>query len=460
MAKENLDIIIRAKDYASSTLKNVAGGLSAMVLFKKSYDILSAGVSAYNESEQATNRLNAALALLGKQAETKSFENLAAQIQGITTIEDDALKGTIALGASMGKMSGDTLTKATYAAIGLSKALNMDVNTAMTLVSKAANGNITAFSKYGIVIDETKTKEEQFNEILNRGVGAFSMATAEVNTTAGAYQQAKNYLGDYMESIGEAIVTSDDFQWALQKVGFIVKNWKLYFDIGVNAIALAFEQAGSYINSWADTSFKYVEWFIDNWTKLIWDGVRYVGTIFSNLGENIKNLWVQMIRFMTGRGFDFEWTSLTEGFKKTISDLPQAASREISDTEKYLSGMLDGSLEALERAKQEARKPIDLTKLGKAKLSVNPASAAAEEAKKASVKEVTQTNNAAMESRFMRFRQGGTPDQAQQETASNTKTTARYTKEMAKLIATLISKEDKPLLANSGGTKISKVSLA
>ena len=52
-----------------------------------------------------------------------------------------------------------------------------------------------------IVLDESKTKAEKFNQVLEIGTGYFGLAEAGAKTTAGQYQQFKNSLGDVYETM-------------------------------------------------------------------------------------------------------------------------------------------------------------------------------------------------------------------------------------------------------------------
>lgn len=465
MAKENLDIIIRAKDYATKNIKNIIGGLSALAIAKKAFDVLKIGVEAYNESEVAANKLAAALDLVGKKSETNNLLAYAQSIQSVTTADDEAIVGVMTLGASIGKMSGDTLKQATVAAYGLSKSLNIDVETAMTMVAKAAQGNTATFSRYGMVLDENATDQEKFNYILQQGVNAFSMAEQETMTTAGAYQQAKNALGDYMEGVGQAVVQNELFQGALQWAAFTIKNWKIYADIGINSIALAVVSLKEDIVAVFTHLPEVIDWFGRNWRNIIVDSANYIKSVFLNMGENIKNLWSSVWDFIKGGKWDFDWTPLTEGFKRTTEELAVIADRPRTELENYLQNSVDQAYKSLEIAKAEAQKPLSktfsaavLSAGGGEKPAATPAAKAAVERAGIS-RTVSQSNNAAMESRFIQYRQGGTPEK---DTADNTKKTARLAVEQVKLLRFINERigQSKPLVANSGGVKVSKVQLA
>lgn len=175
----------------------VAGLLGGGVLIGRS-------IEEFRTAEQTINRFAGSVAAAGGNVR-KSVNDIrafASEIQRTTTIGDDAVVEMAALGQSIGGLSGDNLQQAIRAAIGFSKALGIDAVTAMQLVSKAATGNTTSFSKYGVKVDEAKTKQEQFNDILAKGNALFGIAESEALTASGALDQLKNSLSDTLEELG------------------------------------------------------------------------------------------------------------------------------------------------------------------------------------------------------------------------------------------------------------------
>ena len=136
MATQSVDILIKARDQASaafgqvgkaatgmgSILKTAAMAVGGYLSARAVLSFAQTSVQAFMEAEKASNGLQSALEILGKASELASMQAFAAEIQRVTTAEDDAVIATMKLGASIGGMSGDTLKQATIAAIGLSKA--------------------------------------------------------------------------------------------------------------------------------------------------------------------------------------------------------------------------------------------------------------------------------------------------------------------------------------------------
>lgn len=197
-----------------SSVKQIGGMLAGAFGAYKLIGFARDSIEAFFRQERAINQLGAALELAGVKGRkaTREMEEFAAEIQKQTTIGDEAAIEIMTLGASIGKLTGEQLKRATIAAIGLSKAFGMDLNAAMRLVARAAVGDTATLKRYGIVLDTTKDKQGQFNDLLEIGASKFRLATAETETAAGRVEQLANKWGDAKEKIGAAI-------------GWIIQEW-------------------------------------------------------------------------------------------------------------------------------------------------------------------------------------------------------------------------------------------
>lgn len=222
MAKRQIDVLINARDQASKKFgtigkataglskhfgglkASIAGVLGAAALLRFGKDVME----AYGRQEAAVKKLSDALKLVGgsSKAAMKDMQKWAASIQQQTTIGDEAVLEMAAMGAAMGKLTGEGLQKATEAAIGLSRRLSIDTTAAMRLVARAALGDTASLKRYGIVLDMASTTQQKFNELLKIGADAFVLAQGETNTFSGRVEQLKNTLGDVKEQIGQALL--------------------------------------------------------------------------------------------------------------------------------------------------------------------------------------------------------------------------------------------------------------
>jgi len=219
MAKRSVDIIVSAKDQASRQLAGIGrnvdtfgkklGNLKRLAIGAFGGVAITRGimdtVEAFGIQEQAERKLADALANLGTVSgrANEEMRAFAASIQRQTTIGDEAVLQMMALGASLGKLSGGALRDATRAAIGLSRALGTDTTAAMRLIARAAIGDTSQLARYGIKLSELMSPQEKFNELLRIGASNFNLARGEAQTMTGQIQQMKNSWGDAKEKAGE-----------------------------------------------------------------------------------------------------------------------------------------------------------------------------------------------------------------------------------------------------------------
>ena len=260
MAKRQLDVVIAAQNQTPRAFASVGQGLSGLSQQLTSMRNLALGglgiyalvnlvresITAFGKQEQAVRNLSDALNLLGAggQAAVDDMKKFAAGIQKQTIIDDEVVLGIMALGASMGKLSGQQLQDATVAAIGLSRAYKMDLEASMRLVAKAAMGNTSQLKRFGIVLAETLSPQEKFNALLRIGADNFSLATGEAQTDSGKLEQFKNTIGDLKETLGDQLmpVVVEFTDWikkdsealtnSLQIVGILAKGF-LYLGRGI-----------------------------------------------------------------------------------------------------------------------------------------------------------------------------------------------------------------------------------
>lgn len=177
---------------------------------KKMFDVfVVGGVAAALEAEEALNALNVALAQTGIYSEgtSRDLQEFASQIQATTRFEDDAVIKSMALLQSLGQLDSQGLKRGTRAAVDMASALNIDLNTAMQLLGKAAQGEIGTLSRYGIIVEKGSSSAETFSKVLGLIESRFGgSAQGKVKTYAGALDQAKNAFGDLVEKTGNFIV--------------------------------------------------------------------------------------------------------------------------------------------------------------------------------------------------------------------------------------------------------------
>ena len=191
------DLVLRGFD----TVRNAATGLFNTFVVE--------GVSAAQSQEDAINALNQSLIVSGKYTDqtSRSLQEFASQLQATSKYGDETILKASGLIQSLGRLDQEGLKKATASALDLSAALGIDLQTAAQLVGKAAAGQVSALTRYGISIQEGSSKAETFQKVLDGLSSRFGgAAQSQVQTYSGAVAQLKNSYGDALEEIGNAII--------------------------------------------------------------------------------------------------------------------------------------------------------------------------------------------------------------------------------------------------------------
>jgi len=191
--------------------------------------------------EDAINDLNAALARSGQFSKEASLgmQEFAVGLQKASIFGDDTILKTATLIQSLGRLSTDGLKTATQASADLAAGLRIDLRSAALLVGKAAVGEISSFSRYGIVIKSGADNAQTFANALkaiNQNFGG--AAASQINTFGGRLTQANIAFGDLLEEVGNLIIKSPA----------MVISFKLFSD-GINKLSkgiIEFRESGGF----------------------------------------------------------------------------------------------------------------------------------------------------------------------------------------------------------------------
>ena len=230
------EIVAAAKsvdDFAKSAKKSLSGATQAFATFagvvgaqiftkaigtafdasKKLFNLFIVdGIKAAQVQEDAINQLNTALKASGIFTDevSQSLQNYASELQATTKFGDEAILQTQGLIQSLGQLDEKGLKRATKATLDLSAALGIDLNAAALLVGKAAAGEVSSFSRYGLVIKKGADNADTFAKALDAINDKFGgAAAAQIETFSGAVAQVSNLFGDLQETIGEAITKNE-----------------------------------------------------------------------------------------------------------------------------------------------------------------------------------------------------------------------------------------------------------
>lgn len=166
---------------------------------------------AYMEQERAINKMSVAMKNQGdfSQKALDDLSDFASEIQNTTTVADEAALAIMANMKSYG-MLNDEVKTATQAAIDFASAKRdegMTIEQASEIIGKAYMGQTERLKRYGIIVDETKSRAEKFDQVMQQLRERFGgAAAAELDTYEGQLKNVNNQFGEVKESIGQLVL--------------------------------------------------------------------------------------------------------------------------------------------------------------------------------------------------------------------------------------------------------------
>ncbi len=203
-----INVIAETQKAVAGMAAFAAGIGAAVATAKKLVDIGKKMVAAFGQQEEAEAKLAAAIRATGKQQEINQdqLQRLASSLQKVTRFGDEATISATAMLQQLADLNQQGLEKVIPAMLDFASAMNVDLNTAATLLGKTLGSSTNALSRYGIELDTSGTKTEKLAELVERLDEKFGgMAATMADTTLGALEQFGNELGDLTETGGEAI---------------------------------------------------------------------------------------------------------------------------------------------------------------------------------------------------------------------------------------------------------------
>lgn len=213
----------------SNAVNSAIGAIKSA--FSSFNGVLSDSIKASSEQEDAVNSLNAALVSSGQytRSASKELQEYAGSLQLSSKYSDDAILSATSLISSLSKLDKDGLKKATLAALDLSAAFNIDLETAARVVGKAAEGQVEALKKYGIEVQATGNKARDSARALEAINSTFGgRAAAQVDTYSGSLAVLKNRYGEVLEQLGETITKNPAVIEGFKQIGEVLGTLENY----------------------------------------------------------------------------------------------------------------------------------------------------------------------------------------------------------------------------------------
>mgnify|MGYP000847545587 FL=1 len=252
---------------------------------------LREGIQGAIEQENAINRMNNSLALAGRLSMDAShdMQNFANEMQRTTILGDDAVLTYIALGSAFTK-SNDQTKQLTRAAIDLSSAMGVSVETAVRSLGGSLSGVTGMLGK--IIPDVRSLTEEQLKagaaiDLVSKRFGGAAALAA--NTYSGRIEQLKNVWGDMLEEFGNFFVKSDALRTAFK----FITDAVLRLTDRVKGFR---ENSGDIFKPLLIGAANVAEFF----TFVLGPIVEFVYNIFDTLGRHVGRVAAIMAEAFTG----------------------------------------------------------------------------------------------------------------------------------------------------------------
>ena len=383
-----------------ATARTADRALSAVATSAKAVGAAMTAFTAISVRNAATQQdaivsLEAALRASGDEALRYStkLQQLASELQSVTTYGDEALMPIMALGLHMG-IGADQIDEATKAAIGLSKAFPIDMAMAMRGVALATQGEFTLLNRYIPALRTAATESDKF-AALNRAVaGGLEKAAAETTTLQGSMKQLWDVMGDVTERVGMPLIKS---------LTAIAQNVRAFLTNNMDTVQSWMTTIGGWLRTAAEfwiNTYATIETAIMNWGDVVSGIVGEVGLAFQTLKLDVEyfltnalpkafvqflgalSKMVSAVRDMSGVILDIMIYSLNpknwlsgankdfsdqileatqsamRKYKEAMSEMPKIAGRETSDAEKAVRAGLDKAWAGLSGKKNQRKKQI------------------------------------------------------------------------------------------------------
>lgn len=298
MNKGLANIVIKAVDNATPTLKKVGKGFGALSRAGKAVGsglqtaalgaigiatavagFTVAATKAAADEEKQIARLNGVLKTRGMltDANTKAVEGQITKLQDLA-FSDDAVRESLITATAFTKNFNDAL-KIQNVAADVAAAKGISLEEATALVGKAYQGNTKGLKGLGVQVKKGAKDTAILAAITKKYGGA---AEAAANTVSGKLTRAQNTVNNIMEDFGAKFLPV-----AADGLDFLNKNVLPGVAAGLDALVPIVQNVGGKL---VDTFGPMIQDNITNLTKPggVFDSVgKVVGPIFEELGKKV-----------------------------------------------------------------------------------------------------------------------------------------------------------------------------
>ena len=165
--------------------------------------VVKSCISEYAAAEAIQVKLNTALTSAGENTAevNKAIDDYAGNIKKMTVLDDEAVKSLITLGLNMNATAEESMA-ATDGAIGFSKALGIDLNTAMKASLAMEEGNMQKLTRLIPTLAAAGDESQQLAEAQKTVAKGLAQAYAETGTADGKIKIMTRSIDDMKKGFG------------------------------------------------------------------------------------------------------------------------------------------------------------------------------------------------------------------------------------------------------------------
>ncbi len=136
----------------------------------------------------------------------------------------------------------------------------------------------------------------------------------------------------------------------------LVANFDLYWQLAYTYVANWMMNAWERVKTFGINVVEIISWAGKNWKDILFSAIDASLTFVINLGKNIRALWQAVLDFISGKGFNVDWTPMMDGFQSAISEMPQLTKAQLNQ----LQPEIDALYGQIDQRHAESQKKAEL----------------------------------------------------------------------------------------------------
>ncbi|MGB3073918.1 MAG: hypothetical protein WBB36_01285, partial [Chitinophagales bacterium] len=193
----------KSVESSSSVFSKVAAFIVSALAVERVIAFGKESVKAFQEAELNAQKLKSAVSANGGlQADFENLIKQSQELQKVTVFSDDSIQQAQTLALQFG-LTSEQVHGLIPLITDFASATGQDLNSALSAVLRGVEGNAKALKIYGIQVDSSKGKAENFASIQEQITKKFAgQAQVIGETSAGALAKLGNVYDDLKERIG------------------------------------------------------------------------------------------------------------------------------------------------------------------------------------------------------------------------------------------------------------------